>query len=85
MEGRYYTLTVDQNFECGHCYSVQIKEGEAYIKPWLGDRFMEPGRQGYIFSGWSHDPEGNNPVAKDEKMQKYMQHGKKWMKKQQNG
>ena len=70
MKGRYYTLTVDQNFEYGHCYSVQIREGDTYIKPWLGDRFMEPGRFGYVFAGWCHDPEGKIPVAKDEKMQK---------------
>ena len=70
MEERYYTLNVDQNFEKGHCYNVRIQEGNFYINPWLGDRFMEPGREGYVFSGWYHDSEGKVPVEKNEKMQK---------------
>lgn len=68
MENRYYTLTVDQNFEGGHRYTVQILENEPYIKPWLGDRFSEPGRPGYTFAGWHHDPACKEPVGEEEQM-----------------
>ncbi len=70
MEVTYYRLTVDQNFEGGHCYDVLIRENEVYIKPWIGDRFMEPARKGYAFGGWYHDSLGEVPVANDERMKK---------------